>query len=48
MTYASEDVTMYIHIFVYHYSFYLKTYNSIKKFTNFALEGKHIRPGETA
>jgi hypothetical protein len=40
-TYSSEDVTTYIHIFVYHYGYFLETYNGIEKFANFALEGKH-------
>lgn len=36
-----EDVTTYLHIFVYHYGFFLATYNGIEKFANYALEGKH-------
>jgi len=36
-----EDVITYLHIFVYHFGFFLTTYNGIKKFANYALEGKH-------
>jgi len=38
---GEEEVTTYIHIFVYHFGFFLATYNGIKKFANYALEGKH-------
>jgi len=34
-----EDVTKYLHIFVYHFGFFLATYYSIKKFANY--KGKH-------
>ncbi len=34
-------MTTYIHIFVYHYRFFLHKYGGIKKFSNFALESKH-------
>jgi len=36
-----EEVTTYLHIFVYHFGFFLATYNGTKKFANYALEGKH-------
>lgn len=39
--YSAEEVTTYIHIFVYHYGDYLQEYNSIEKFSNYALESKH-------
>lgn len=39
--YPKEKVTTYMHIFVYHYRFFLSRYNGIEKFTNYALEGKH-------
>ncbi len=38
---APEHVTTYIHIFVFHFGFFLETYNGIEKFANYALEGKH-------
>jgi hypothetical protein len=40
-TYTPEDVTTYLHIFVYHFRFFLTTYNSIEKFANYMLEAKH-------
>src|SRR3989344_4371557 len=39
--YPREDVTTYIHIFVYHYGYFLEHYHGLEKFANFALEGKH-------
>ncbi len=39
--YTQEDVTTYLHIFVYHYGYFLATYDGIEKFANFDLEGKH-------
>jgi hypothetical protein len=39
--YSKEDVTTYLHIFVYHYGFFLERYNGLEKFANYALEGKH-------
>lgn len=39
--YQAEDVTTYIHIFVYHYGYFLERYGGLEKFSNFALEGKH-------
>ncbi len=40
-TYGREDVTPYIHVFVYHVGFYLARYRGIEKFATYALEGKH-------
>lgn len=39
--YCKEDVTPYIHIFVYHIGWYLERYHGIEKFATFALEAKH-------
>ncbi len=39
--YTGEDVTTYIHIFIYHLGFFMEKYQSIEKFANYALEGKH-------
>jgi hypothetical protein len=39
--YSKEDVTTYIHIFVYHFGFFLSTYGGLEKYSNFALESKH-------
>jgi H+/gluconate symporter-like permease len=39
--YQAEDVTTYIHIFMFHFGFFLDKYNSLEKFANYALEGKH-------
>lgn len=39
--YQSEDVTPYLHQFVYHVGFYLKTCGGLEKLANFAIEGKH-------
>ncbi len=39
--YRRKQVMTYMHIFVYHYGFFLQTYHSIKKFVNYALKGKH-------
>ncbi|ELR23713.1 uncharacterized protein ACA1_073570 [Acanthamoeba castellanii str. Neff] len=39
--YQAEDVTTYIHIFVFHFGFFLDKYNGLEKFANYALEGKH-------
>ena len=41
LAYSDEDVTTYIHIFVYHYGYFLHKFNGIEKFSNYALEGKH-------
>ncbi len=30
-----------MHIFIYHFGFFLNQYGGIKKFANYALEGKH-------
>ncbi len=39
--FSGEDVITYIHIFIYQLGFFVKKYQSIEKFTNYALEGKH-------
>lgn len=36
---GKEEVTTYIHIFVYHVGFYLQRWGSIEKFANYAIEG---------
>lgn len=36
--YLAEEVTTYMHIFVYRYGEYLQEYGSIEKFSNYALE----------
>lgn len=37
--FRKEEVTPYIHIFVYHVGFYLEHWGSIQKFANYSLEG---------
>jgi len=40
--YQNEDVTPYIHVFIYHVGlFYLEHYQGIEKFATYALESKH-------
>jgi hypothetical protein len=39
--YGKEEVTPYIHIFIYHLGYFLERYSGLEKFTNFVLEGKH-------
>jgi len=39
--YSAEHMTPYLHIFIYHFGYFLKTYNRIKKFANYVLEGKY-------
>ncbi len=41
LIYEDEDVTPYLHQFVYHVGFFLKTCGSLEPLANFALEGKH-------
>jgi len=41
LSHGPEEVTTYLHIFVYHFVFFLTTYKGIKKFANYTLEGKH-------
>lgn len=41
LAYCAEEVTTYIHIFVYHYRYFLYKYNSLEKFSNYTLESKH-------
>ena len=36
-----EDITSYIHVFMYHLGYFLKKYNGIEKFANFVDESKH-------
>ncbi len=38
--YCNEDVTPYIHVFVYHVGYFLEHYQSIERFGNYAIEGK--------
>ena len=45
--YQSEDVTPYLHQFVYHVGFYLKTCGSLELLANFAIEGKHRQNKKT-
>lgn len=39
--YEAHNTTTYIHIFVYHLSYYLEKYHRVKKFANYALKCKH-------
>jgi hypothetical protein len=39
--YGSEEVTPYIHLFIYHLGYYMENYGSIERFANYASEGKH-------
>ncbi len=39
--FCKEDVTPYIHVFVYHVGWYLKRYHRIEKFTTYSLKAKH-------
>jgi len=41
--YGKEDVTPYMHVFVYHVGWYLEWYHGIEKFATFALEAKHAK-----
>ncbi len=36
-----EEVTPYLHVFIYHIGYYLKQYSGIEKFRNYTLKGKH-------
>jgi hypothetical protein len=36
-----DEVTPYLHVFIYHIGYYLEQYGGIEKFGNYALEGKH-------
>lgn len=38
---GQQEVTPYLHIFIFHIGFFLEEYGGIEKFANFALEGKH-------
>lgn len=39
--YQAEDVTPYLHVFVYHIGYYLQRYGSLEAFANYAIEGRH-------
>lgn len=39
--YTAEDVTPYLHVFVYHCGYYLEQFGSLERFGNYAIEGKH-------
>jgi len=39
--YGEEEITPYIHVFVYHVGFYLEKYGGVEKFGNYSLESKH-------
>ncbi|ELR12286.1 uncharacterized protein ACA1_373170 [Acanthamoeba castellanii str. Neff] len=38
---SAEEVTTYIHIFIYHYGYFLEKYSGVEKFSNYVLESKH-------
>jgi hypothetical protein len=40
-SYCEEEVTPYIHIFVYHIGLFLHKFGSVEKFANYAIEGMH-------
>lgn len=37
--FGESEVTTYLHIFIYHFGFFLEKYSSIERFANFAIEG---------
>lgn len=39
--YGPEEITPYIHVFVYHLGYYLEKYGGVEKFGNYSLESKH-------
>lgn len=39
--YSAEDVTPYLHLFVYHFGYYLENLGNIEIFANYAIEGHH-------
>ncbi len=39
--YGSEEVTPYMHVFIYHLGFYMERYGGIERFANYASESKH-------
>lgn len=39
--YCAEDITPYIHVFVYHVGYYLEKYGNLEIFANYAIEGRH-------
>lgn len=39
--YGKESVTPYLHVFIYHFGFYLDRYGNLEKFGNYAIEGMH-------
>lgn len=39
--YSGEDVTPYLHIFVYHLGYFLSVLGCVEKFANYATEGRH-------
>ncbi len=39
--YGREEITPYLHVFIYHVGYFLEHYGGIEKYGNYALEGKH-------
>ena len=41
--YERQEVTTYLHIFVYHVGFYVEKYGSLERFANYGIEGLHAK-----
>lgn len=39
--YPGEDITPYMHVFIYHYGYFIEKYGSIERFANFSIESLH-------
>jgi hypothetical protein len=39
--YSKEDVTPYLHVFVYHVGYYVEHYGSMEMYANYAIESHH-------
>lgn len=39
--YQAEDVTPYLHVFIYHVGYYLSKYGCLEMFANYGIEGRH-------
>ncbi|KAL6045515.1 hypothetical protein QOT17_022743 [Balamuthia mandrillaris] len=41
--FGDEEVTPYIHVFIYHLGFFLEKYGSVERFANYATESRHFQ-----
>ncbi|KAL6078437.1 hypothetical protein QOT17_001609 [Balamuthia mandrillaris] len=41
--FGNEEVTPYIHVFIYHLGFFLEKYGSVERFANYATESRHFQ-----